>query len=220
MLVLTMKEIKLQIRSYQYALQGFLLGVLPVVLISSAAENPLLPGRWGEFAGTLITALLLGGIGMVFRAPAIGRDLIAAGVILENFLICYELPSDPLLTLGVLLLSFGTFYYLFTARLYPASVLTGTLQLERFQGAAWGLWVITMLAPLFAAYADIYSIAVFASLMLMLWQMAVFLRLKRYFRQKKLVLAGLLLLVILFAVLSKKLDAILPGLFAAMALER
>ena len=216
MLILIMKEIKQKIRLYQYSLQGFLLGVLPILLLSAEAENPLLPGGWKEVAAILITALLLGGGGMVFRASATGRDMIAAGVILELFLICYELPGNPLLTLGVLLLSLGTFYYLFTARFYSATVLTSTLQLERFQGSAWGLWLIAMLAPLWADYLHIYSIAVFASLMIMLWQCTVFLRLKRYFRHKKLVLAGLLLLVIFFAVLSKMLDAILPGLFASM----
>ena len=216
MLVSVMKEVRLQNRFHQYALQGLLLGALPITLLAAAAENPLLPVGADLLAGIMVPVLLLSGVGMIFYLPRPGRWLTAAGVIVNLLLSVFELKADPLLAFWVLLLSSGAIYYLITAQLYPAPVLSSTLQLERLQGTAWGLWGITLISPLFADYFKFYSVAVFWSLMIMLWQLAVFLRLKRYFRYKKTVLTALGLLVLFFTALAWFQDAILPGFLASM----
>ena len=78
----------------QYALQGFLLGLLPASLWSVYAENPFLPGKSGILTSFLAGTLLLAGCGLLFRNRKKGGLLISAGILLNLFLLFFDFLSN------------------------------------------------------------------------------------------------------------------------------
>lgn len=147
-----MKNDDRKIQIYEYALHGFLLGMVPLSLQGIHAGNPLL-GQTGTLIVGITAAFLLGlGLSMIFRHPRWGRSFCTGGILLELFLLYFEFLSNPLLALLCLLAASGGLYYLFTARIRPAETLNQDLRLNRFLGSGWALLVLTMLSPILGEF--------------------------------------------------------------------
>ena len=169
----------------QYALQGFLLGLLPASLWSVYAENPFLPGKSGILTSFLAGTLLLAGCGLLFRNRKKGGLLISAGILLNLFLLFFDFLSNPLLTLFCLLLTAGAFYYLLTARLFAALQTTAELQLERVIGCSSAGVVLSLTAPLFTEEIKFLSLITSVNLFLLLFLIWKYCKLKEYFQHPK-----------------------------------
>ena len=160
---------RLKVQSFQYFIQGMLLGVLPVSILAIHADNPLLPGWQLTVIAALSTFLMLSGSALLFRKFRSARFLLISGVLLNSFIMLFEYMLDPLLTMFSLLAVIALIYYLCTARLFPATPTTAALQLDRFLGNAVAVFALTLFSPLFASDIELFALAVFLSLILLIY---------------------------------------------------
>ena len=179
-----LKNIRLQIQSYQYFAQGLLLGILPVGIFAVHAANPLLNETRQTAAGVLSVILMLGGTAQIFRNITLARILLITGILLNSFIMFFEYLADPLLTMFSLLAAIALIYYLCTAKLFPAKPLTAPLQLERFLGSAVSLLALTLFSPLFADDIELFALAVFLSTMLLILLAGKYLQLKSHLKHQ------------------------------------
>ncbi len=171
----------------QYRMQGFILGLLPVTLLAAHAGNSLMPGVYAITAGVLSSLLMTGGVALLFRAPYTGKILASAGLLINLFLLFFELAENPLLTLFCALTFIAGVYYLFTAHLYTAEVMTKQLYLERFTGSSGALLLLTVLSPLFADDFKLFSIGCLVSFLIMFRMFFEYCRSCDYFQHRNLV---------------------------------
>lgn len=162
-----MKSHRLKMQSHHLFIQGIILGLLPIGVLVLHAENPLLPGNWIIFAGVVALTLVFWGTLQIFRAPRLTAMLALAGISLGNFILFFEYQSDPLFTMFALLTSIALLYYFCSGKLYPPIELTGSLQLERMLGAALSVAILTLFSPLFVYESQLYTLAVFISLLML-----------------------------------------------------
>lgn len=162
-----MKSHRLKMQSHHLFIQGILLGLLPIGVLVLHAENPLLPGNWIIFAGVVALTLVFWGTLQIFRAPRLAAMLALAGISLGNFILFFEYQSDPLFTMFALLTSIALLHYFCSSKLYPPIELTGSLQLERMLGAALSVVILTLFSPLFVYESQLYTLAVFISLLML-----------------------------------------------------
>ncbi|MBE6402894.1 MAG: potassium transporter TrkH [Lentisphaerae bacterium] len=162
-----MKNHRLKMQSHHLFIQGIILGLLPIGVLVLHAENPLLPGNWIIFAGVVALTLVFWGTLQIFRAPRLTAMLALAGISLGNFILFFEYQSDPLFTMFALLTSIALLYYFCSGKLYPPIELTGSLQLERMLGAALSVAILTLFSPLFVYESQLYTLAVFISLLML-----------------------------------------------------
>ena len=162
-----MKSHRLKMQSHHLFIQGIILGLLPIGVLVLHAENPLLPGNWIIFAGVVALTLVFWGTLQIFRAPRLAAMLALAGISLGNFILFFEYQSDPLFTMFALLTSIALLYYFCSGKLYPPIELTGSLQLERMLGAALSVAILTLFSPLFVYESQLYTLAVFISLLML-----------------------------------------------------
>lgn len=162
-----MKSHRLKMQSHHLFIQGIILGLLPIGVLVLHAENPLLPGNWIIFAGVVALTLVFWGTLQIFRAPRLTAMLALAGISLGNFILFFEYQSDPLFTMFALLTSIALLHYFCSGKLYPPIELTGSLQLERMLGAALSVAILTLFSPLFVYESQLYTLAVFISLLML-----------------------------------------------------
>ena len=203
-------------RSSQYTLQGLLMCCAPLTMLSAHSVNPLLPGAWNIAASGLAALMLTAALALLLKYPLVGRILTVAGILLNSFVLFFDMCSSPLLSLFWLLLAAGGIYYSFTAHISSVPAVNSSQQFCRLQGACAGLFALTVFSPLFAAEYYLFSHAVFAALMIMLLVFAGYCRLRRYFGHKKLVIALLTAATAgLFAAVWK-LDMVLIAFFISL----
>lgn len=181
-------------RYRQYALQGFLFGLIPAGIFTVFAKNPFLSGTMNAAAVFLSMILLLTGISIIFKYRKPGSALAICGILLNLFVLCFEFPRDPLLTLCCLLPALAAFYYLLTARLFPIPKTNESLQLERIIGCCTAGILLSLLAPLWSVGYKIFSPACSVNLFILLFLIWQFCSLKDYFQRPPLRIQSLLLL--------------------------
>ena len=158
----------LKVQSYQYHIQGILAGLLPVGILAAHAANPLLTGSRMLTAGAISVFLMLWGTTQLFRKFKFARVLLISGVLLNDLIMIFEYMHDPLLTMFSLLVTIALIYYLCTVKLFPANPPSPALLLDRVLGNAISLLALTLFSPLLANYIELFSLAVFLSLLLFL----------------------------------------------------
>ena len=161
----------IQRQKQQYVLQGFLTAFLPISILSADAVNPLLGAEATSIAGLLVPLMLIGGIALLLRNRIIARILCTGGIALNTTVLFFELSANPLLTLFYAVLSTAWLYYLFTAKLFPAKILTADLQNDRLYGSSLGLILLVLLAPLFAYKFYLFPVCCFAAIAITVQQM-------------------------------------------------
>lgn len=161
-----MKSHRLKMQSHHLFIQGILLGLLPIGVLVLHAENPLFSGNWSIFAGVVALTLVFWGTWQIFRTPRLAAMLALAGISLSNFILFFEYQGNPLFTMFALLASIALLHYFCSGKLYLPIELTGALQLERMLGAALSVTILTLFSPLFVYESQLYTLAVFISLIL------------------------------------------------------
>jgi len=197
---------ELQIQSRQYALQGLVMGFLPLTVLACEIQHPYLAGLFGPWGqalslllGLMIPVLQISGIAMIFSKPHRGKLLVLAGMMLNTAILWFELINDALLTLFYAILSAGGLYYMFSARLYPAAKLTGKLQLNRFYGCCWGTLLLTLFSPLFAYKFEFFPLAVLINTFVGMVLLIPYLKIREFFHHPRLITAllGVVLIILL-----------------------
>ena len=205
-----------QVQAHQYMLQGLLVGLLPLVMLSADVRNDLLPGYSNMAAGIIAALLQIAGAGMIFRHRIAGRMLMVIGVLFCTLTIWQDLAADPLTAMFFAIVSVGMLYYLFTSKLLSAQVLTDKLLLKRFRGSCWALLIITVLAPLFVYTFDFYPLCTVTSTGVTLYYLKEYLKQRKYFDHPYLIKSGLLLAVLAVGALSVWVSSVLAALLIAL----
>ncbi len=169
-------------------MQGFLLGLLPAAVLSGHGNNPHLPGDLGVMAGILSAIMMLAGTGLLFKYKKSGQSILSAGVLFNLYLLYFELLQSPLLSLFVLTQAMALLYYLFTARLRIAPVITAELHLDRIIGCASAGILLALASPIFAASMDLFPLSCTISMAILVILSGMYCRKKQYFNRKKLTL--------------------------------
>ena len=211
-----MKNTRTNAIAFQYFLQGMLLVMSPLVLLGVNAVNPLTGTFFTTAAACAATLLITAGTGIILNYRKYGRILCTAGILLNIFLLSFELTANPMLMLLCMLPILGALYYLITMRLYRAQKTTSALQLERLLGCSCGVFVITVISPLFAGEFDLFSKITAISMMLLLLTAFGYLRLKHYYFHKIPIYLAMAAATVLFAFAALKFDIILGAFFTAV----
>ena len=171
----------------QYALQGFLLGLLPLEILTVYADNPYLTVAQEQMAGGAAAVLLITAAAVISKYRRWGQVLGTAGIMLNLFLLSGELIQEPLAAMAELLLSLAALYYLFTARLSHVQTVSSSLQLERVIGCSGGCVLLGISSPLLSGEWELFALVCAVSLFILLIIIGKYCRLKRYFLHRNMV---------------------------------